>query len=73
MVNEHYAEPKTEEILGSFLALLSIRQVQRAEGRKKVVKKTKEKSRQGQGQDIRKAFCKITKNIKKRMTRLAWS
>ena len=62
IVNERYAEPKDEEVLGSFLALPPVGQAckrdTRSEKSTKRGRKTKE-NHHGQGQDIRQLFRKI--------------
>ena len=62
IVNERYAEPKDEEVLGSFLALPPVGQAckrdRRSEKSTKRGRKTKE-NHHGQGQDIRQLFRKI--------------
>ena len=62
IVNERYAEPKDEGVLGYFLALPPVGQVckrdTRSEKNTKRGRKTKE-NHHGQGQDIRQLFRKI--------------
>ena len=65
IVTEIYAEPKKEEILGSFLALLPepIRKLKEQKSTPKVT--TKKEKRKTQGQDIRKLFRKIAEKNEK--------
>ena len=62
IVNERYAEPKDEEVLGSFLALPPVgkacKRDTRSEKSMKRERKTKE-NHHGQGQDIRQLFRKV--------------
>ena len=59
IVNERYAQPKDEEVLGSFLSLPPVGQVCKRDTRSgkstKQGRKTKE-NHHGQGQDIRHLF-----------------
>ena len=65
IVTENYAEPKKEEILGSFLALPPepIRKLKEQKSTPKVT--TKKEKRKTQGQDIRKLFRKIAEKNEK--------
>ena len=62
---ENYAEPKKEEILGSFLALPPepIRKLKEQKSTPRVT--TKKEKRKTQGQEIRKLFRKIAEKNEK--------
>ena len=65
IVTENYAEPKKEEILGSFLALPPepIRKLKEQKSTPKVT--TKKEKRKTKGQDMRKLFRKIAEKNEK--------
>ena len=61
IVNERYAEPKDEEVLGSFLALPPVGQVCKRDTRPEKGTKQGRKAKEnlhGQSKDIRQLFCK---------------
>ena len=66
IVTKNYAEPKKEEILGSFLGLLPL-PIQMPKGQKSIIRVTaKKEKRKTQGQDIRKMFRKIAEKNERR-------